>query len=348
MSRTSSDGRLRTGLCGLLAAAWLMAWPARAEPAAERRGAILEVDEENDWFAGTDRHYTQGARMVYLGAERSAEQGWTAGWPAIVIRPAAVRWGAELGQSIYTPENLAARLPVNYDRPYAGWLYAGAVLQRRGTTAGGLPAWENIRLQLGVIGPASLAEAQQELAHFIGGFQKAYGWANQLHNEPGLALKVQRAWRLAPWKGLADNVDVIPHAGGSLGNVDTSLRAGALLRLGWRLPDDFGVQTIDSLALSAGGRSASAADRTRSCYFFGGIEGRAVAYNAFLDGDLFQNSQSVDKRPFVFELKTGLAIQWNRVDLAFSLVFRSEEFVGQNRWDDFGAIVLQWNFQGDR
>ena len=350
MNKLGSNVRLGAGLGGLLAAGWLGAAPAGADPAgtanrdpaADRRGAVLEADEENDWFAGTDRHYTQGARIVYLGAEDRADRGLAARLPAVGFQPSAVRWGGELGQSIYTPENLAARLPQTYDRPYAGWLYTGAVLQRRGLTAGGLPTLENIRLQLGVIGPDSFAQEQQEWAHFAGGFQRARGWDNQLPNKPGLALKVQRACRLAAWQGSVADVDVIPHVGASLGNVDTSLRAGAQLRLGGRLPDDFGRQTIDALAISDGGRPVAAADRRRNWYVFAGVEGRAVGYNAFLDGNMFRSSLSVDKRPFVFELQSGLVIQWSRVDLSFVMAFRSEEFVGQDRWDDFGAITLRW------
>ncbi|MCX7009743.1 MAG: DUF2219 family protein, partial [Kiritimatiellaeota bacterium] len=60
---------------------------ARAEdvPARTERGAVLEVTEENDWFAGTDRHYTQGFRAVYLGAEHS-QSHWLGEFAAVGIR----------------------------------------------------------------------------------------------------------------------------------------------------------------------------------------------------------------------------------------------------------------------
>lgn len=339
-------------MAGVLAAAWLGAadapawvWVERGDgPAAETdlRGAMLEADEENDWFAGTDRHYTQGARVAYLDAEAPAAPAGFLGRPLLGLRPAAVRWGGEVGQLIFTPEDLAARQPLANDRPYAGWLYAGAVLQRRGTTFGKLPALESIRLQVGIVGPDSLTEAQQEGAHFVGGFQKAYGWSNQLPNEPGLALKVQRACRLASWQGAAGDADIIPHAGFSLGNVDTSFRAGTQVRLGWRLPADFGYRNIEALGMADGGRSVTEGRRLRGLYLFGGVEGRAVLYNEFLDGAVFRDSLSVDRRPFVVEWQAGLVVQYNQWDVAFAYVLRSAEFIGQGQWDTFGSVSVRW------
>ena len=343
MSSRHLHRRSRVIGVAVLAAAWLGNAAARGQaPAAELRGAALELNEENDWFAGTDRHYTQGARILYLGAEHAVMPGtrWDYALPG--FRPAARRWGGEVGQSIYTPENLSAQPPPADDRPYAGWLYAGLVCQRRGQTAGGLPVLENLRLQVGIIGPYSGAEKQQEAAHFIGGFQKARGWNGQLPNEPAAALKAQRTWRLAFLSTPVGAVDLLPQAGLSLGSMDTSLRAGFQLRIGWPLPDDFGSPTIEALAIAAGGRPAAA--RRRGFHIFGGGEGRAVAYNTLLDGSVFRSSASVDTRPFVFEGRAGCALQWDPLDLLFSMVLRSEEFVGQNQWDSFGSISLRWNF----
>ena len=308
------------------------------------RGPLLALTEENDCFAGTDRHYTQGFRAVYLGSESSAAC-WLRQFAAYGIRVDSWRWGFEIGQSLFTPENLTATEPLPNDRPYAGWLYAGPVLQRRGVDSiAGLPALENVQLQLGVVGPGALARQTQESAHFIGGFQKAAGWQNQLGNEPGGALKYERTWRFASGALRDWNAELLPQAGGSLGNVDTSARFGAMLRAGWRLPDDFGVQNIDSLAIADGGSWVGATSRRLGFYIFARAEGRAVGYNEFLDGNLFRDSPHITKRPFVGELQGGVVFIFARMELSLMLIYRTKEFDGQDCEDTFGSVSLQVDF----
>lgn len=337
---------------------------ARAAPQADlppgpaERGPVLEMTEENDCVAGTDRHYTQGARIVYLDAE-SSQPHWLKDVAALDLRVDTWRWGFELGQSLFTPENLEAAYPLPHDRPYAGWLYAGPVLQRRGVTPGlGVPALENLQLQLGVVGPGAMAKEEQNAAHFVGGFGVAEGWRYQLGNEPGCALKYQRAWRLAPGGPRDWSVEMLPHVGGSLGNVDTSARIGTTLRGGWHLPDDFGVQTIDSLGVADGGCFAATPQRRFGWYLFARAEERAVGYNEFLDGNVIRNtgyneyldgklvwvSPHVAKRPFVCELQGGLVLVFARLDFAFTMVYRSREFYGQDGEDAFGSLSLRVMF----
>ena len=48
-----------------------------------------------------------------------------------------------------------------------------------------------------------------------------------------------------------------------------------------------------------------------------GLEGWAVAYTAFLDGNLYQDSHSVDKEPLVAEWKTGAVWVMGRAEIGF-------------------------------
>lgn len=344
---------LRAGIIAMLLTGWhaLEASAAAMLPdvhSADSQGAILELNEENDFFAGADRHYTQGIRLAYLSADNCIPT-WSRAWikriPAFGFRPDICRTGLELGQSLYTPQDTSTEEPIPNDHPYAGWLYSGVVLQRRGFTRSMyIPVLETMRIQIGIVGPSSMAEQAQDIIHLAVSFTHPQGWRNQLHNEPGLAAKYQRAWRWSLKEQHGWNTELIPHAGASLGNVDTSLRAGATLRMGWHLPDDFGIQTIDSLGITEGGRSSSADTRAWGFYGFIGTEGKAVAYTTFLDGNLFEAGPSVDKRPLVAELKSGLALVFSRAELAFVYVVRSEEFYGQEAVDVFGSAFLKWKF----
>ena len=74
---------------------------------------------------------------------------------------------------------------------------------------------------------------------------QAKGWAFQLQDEVGANVTFERRWRV--YSRLADDTlgfDIVPHAGASLGNVQTFANAGATVRLGFNLPSDFGIELI--------------------------------------------------------------------------------------------------------
>ena len=136
----------------------------------------------------------------------------------------------------------------------------------------------------------------------------------------------------------------MPHLGASVGNVDASLRAGATLRMGWRIPDDFGVATIDGTGISDGGRSADAQNNRHGAYAFVRVEERYVGYNEFLDGTLFPGYERVTMRRGVGDLQGGLVLVAPRFDIAFTMTYRMLEFYGQDGEDIFGSLMLRCKF----
>lgn len=309
------------------------------------QGPVFTCLEENDFIVRTDRHYTQGLKVSYLQRDNVLPgflKRFSDWLPEVGFEKKVDKFGYAAGQSILTPDDLDTAAPLPGDRPYAGWLYAGFILHRRGLT-GRYPSLESLQLDLGVIGPEAQAEETQDLFHG----EDANGWDNQLDSEFGLALRYQRAWLLSPQLAQLDAarwLDLIPHVGFSLGNVETSFRFGGTMRLGWNLPDDFGVQSIDALATTEGGRSPSRKAGRYGAYVFTGVEGRAVAYTAFLDGNLFHDSLRVDKETFVGEWRSGLIIVLNRVELGYTYILRSKEFKTQDDRDRYGSAFLKCKF----
>lgn len=318
--------------------------PSPGDGAEPRQGATISLIEENDFLVLEDKHYTQGGSLVYLGADDAMPAGclrWLKECPAPGMVVTRARLGFELGQQMYTPADLRTPTLIVDDRPYAGWLFGGVIVQRRGfTPERHIPVLESFRLQGGVIGPDALAEEAQGFFHNILNNRQALGWTNQLPNEPGIMLKYQRAWRME----LSSSAEFIPHAGVSLGNPETSLRVGGKIRVGWHLPSDFGVQRMDSLAVSDGGRTGNEGSGAWGGYFFFGAEGRVVLYNEFLDGSLYRDSHHVNKNYFVADLELGAVLELGRFELALTGVYRSEEFHGQNGYDPFASFQLKYKF----
>jgi hypothetical protein len=341
--------------CLALASATLSA----AEPVpTDLLGPAFHLVAENDMVVRTDRHYTHGTKFTLLGSEAAVADApagfhfprWLADHtPDLGARPAAVRLGASLVQSIYTPTDISVSTLQLDDRPYAGVLYASLLLQKRGATAGGTAVLDTWRMDLGVIGPESQAEDAQNTVHRVRNLGTANGWAHQLKTEPALALRCQRTWRWA--QGAADGWgwDVLPAAGLSLGNLGTYAGIGGQVRAGWRLPGDFGVQTIDAISVPHVGRTSAAATG-RGIFAFAGFEGRAIAYNAFLDGNLWRASHHMSKFPLVADGKFGLVYSGKRFDVSLTQVIRSKEFVGQREIDAYGALALsvKWDHPATR
>lgn len=319
------------------------------EPLVFDRGAIAVINEENDFFVNTDRHYTQGIKVAYLhedghmplGMHRVAD--WLPNW---AFEPSTGRSGYFVGQNMYTPADLAVRERLFRDRPYAGWLYAGLLLHRHGVTPRSRrPMQESWELELGTIGSPSLARQAQTWVHEIRGFAVPQGWMNQLHSEPGFRLKYERSWRLdlAGRDGVGPGVDAIPWVGGAAGTVEDSARVGGVVRVGLNLPRDFGVRIIDSLSTTDGGLS-----RSRPAYWgghvFAGFEGRGIARNAFLDGNLTGYSQSIKRIPFVGDAMVGFNLELHHVEVGYIHVFRMPEFEGQTEHNEFGCVYLKFRF----
>jgi hypothetical protein len=330
-----------------LAAACVLTFVAAftAFAAESRRGSVLTITEENDLVVKTDRHYTQGLRLTLLLDD--AYPRWADSWmkklPQMRMRDAVNKFGVAVGQNIYTPRDTLTSALLKDDRPYAAWLYLGAIWQRRGMLGERMAALDSAELDLGIVGRAALGEDAQTWVHQVRGFEVPKGWHHQLRNEPAVQLRLARQWRFSAGARDGFSADVIPELGASLGNVATTGNAGAVVRFGFNVPDDFGVQTIDSLPSNSDARSAE--DRNRfGLYGFAGVEGRLVGYTTFLDGNMFRASHSIEKQWWVADFKIGCVAVFKYCDVWFSYVLRTREFVGQGDTNTFGSAGISVKF----
>jgi len=304
-----------------------LAGTAMADPTPAR---LASLTFENDFFAGYDRHYTNGLQAAFL-VDRSRMPRWLQAAPPI-------KWSAEpqvvfaAGQRIYTPADTIAAIPDPADRPYAGWAYVMADVRTR--SAGTI---DHVTASLGVVGPASLARQTQDFAHNILGEQDSNGWSHQLHNEPALLLGYERAWpAVASGRFGGEDYDVALRVGGDIGNVMTYADAGAVLRVGRNLPSDIPVTHI-SLGPPRDGYRGTA---QFGWYGWIGLDGRAVAHNIFIQGNTFRDSPGVTLETFGGDLQVGVALAWPTARVGFTYVERSREFEGQPSPDRFGQLTL--------
>jgi len=130
-----------------------------------------------------------------------------------------------------------------------------------------------------------------------------------------------------------------------LGNVLIQAQAGAQLRLGYNLPDDFGTTLLRGFGSMPFPQYSSQAPAPQfGVYAFASAGGTAVAHNISLDGNSFQDSPHVDKRPFFPTTEIGATLWTRWFEADFTYVYWGKEFYGQQKDSRFGAISLSWFF----
>ena len=150
---------------------------------------------ENDIFGGTDKHYTNAAKVTWLsaslGQDSPARKITNLGrylpfWNASKLADTSMHMAFSLGQNIFSRDIEQSSLIVD-DRPYAGWSYFSSAIQWRK-----MMSFKTFEISLGIVGPSSLAEESQKIVHnWLSGSEKPMGWSNQLSDEAGLMVTWQ-------------------------------------------------------------------------------------------------------------------------------------------------------------
>jgi len=360
--------------------------------------ASLSLTVENDLFVSTDSNYTNGWKISAASGEVAAKTPAHC-LPAFFrvqqeIGNRALEWLdtdpskdtgrdvlgrnflAKVGQAMYTPRDLRQSALIVNDRPYAGWLYFGLGYHVRSQTKpspaavvdGAHPAeqrLDSLEVNLGVIGPLSLAKQAQDLIHDMRGFARFEGWGNQLRNEIGLQLVYERkfksrmplSFRESEWPACRPGgggpaycspgaaVELIRYSGVSLGNVSTRGYVGGELRAGWNIPNDFGTFSIrpggdNPAPVSVTETLDESMRRPLGVHIFAGLKGAVSVREFHLDGNFFSDSHKVTRIPLVGEANAGIALQWGPLQLAVSRVARSKEFTQQGRRHAFGQLFI--------
>lgn len=306
-------------------------------------GSFLTFNFENDMIGGgNDRNYTSGVRATYYKMGAKVPEFFDLIDDAVptfsINKTTSIYYS--VGQNLYTPKDITQTVQDPNDRPWAAFLYGSAGLNT--ITNNHI---DNLETTIGVIGPPALGKPIQKFIHKnISDSPSPRGWGNQLHFEPGLMVSWERSWPSQyEIKSHGWTAGASPHAGITLGNIYTYANAGVSFRLTpyeGRWQDD----PIRVRPAQPGTGSFLVPENTFNWYLFGGVEGRAVARNIFLDGNTFGDSHSVDKKYYVADANAGMAFTYNKVRLSYTLVYRTPEFHGQNHGDVFGSVTLGVRF----
>ena len=301
---------------------------------------------ENDFFAGNDRNYTNGIKFIWIPDDATEPPKWASKAANIIpwfpkgnsLKNGSLKHGYAFGQSIFTPDDIRVKNPPKDSHPYAGWLYAtmGVASEKNNQL-------DLVTFTLGIVGPAGMAKDSQKFIHKLIDSDDPKGWGTQLRNELGIILTHKHIWRsVKSYQLNKRQLDLSPYTGAAIGNIHTYANAGATLRYGKNLPNDFGPPRVQP-GMPSETDFGPSSNKT-NWYLFLGLEGKAVARNIFLDGNTFRESRSVDKKPLVADIQFGVVFDWKDLRLGYTHVFRTKEFKTQKNTDGFGSITLNFAF----
>ncbi len=308
---------------------------ANATSEAKDSKGIWSAALENDIFANTDKHYTNGVKFSYLSPETSVSA------PVEIVankflffeQSGHKRFSYSIGQNMFTPKDISATSLQKSERPYAGWLYGSA-----GIISANSSRLDTFEITLGVVGKASLADKTQKFVHKIIGSPKPLGWSNQLKFEPGIIISYERQFRkIASINKQGLQADFTPSIGASIGNIYTNVSGGLMGRIGFDLPADYGPPKIKP---RLSGSDYFEPTKNLGWYLFLGVNTTAAIRNIFLDGNSFKKSHKVKKKNLIGDLQAGITITYKSYRFGYTHVFRSKEFNGQVKPDQFGSLTL--------
>ncbi len=309
----------------------------------EQKSRFITFNSENDLYGGgTDRNYTNGARVTFFDMGASIPQVFRTVDRAVptfsINETTSISYS--LGHNLYTPSDITIAGPQANERPWAAFLYGSA-----GLTSVTNNHVDSLEATLGIVGPAAMGEQIQKAIHrHVSDSPMPKGWAHQLKNEPGLMLSWERSFpERYSFETLGWRANAVPYLGATVGNIYTYANAGASFSLS-PYGDGFQDSPVRVRPAMPGTGAFVIPENTFSWYLFGGVETRAVARNIFLDGNTFANSHSVDKKPFVADVNAGIALTYGKVRASYALIYRTKEFDDQDKGDLFGTVTLGVRF----
>jgi lipid A 3-O-deacylase len=302
---------------------------------------------DNDTFSGNDSAYTAGLAFAWTSAatetygKKNLHRKIV---DAFSFLPTVNEKGYRnylqflLGSEMYTASNIRLADPPPGDHPYAGVLYLDSTIMSMSSIAN-----HQLTLRLGFVGPASGASEVQKWVHEMIGSPIPEGWDTQLKNEPIVNLYYQYSRRLlrrAPSN--RGGFDFTWNGGGGLGNYYIGANVGLMARVGYRLPDNYGVTPLVGRAESLPGVPPP---RKRFCiYAF--LSGQAFGVVRYLptDGNTFVESRSGERGDWYASLSGGVVVGYSRVLLGYRYhgiagLTDPENFKSEKR-EDFGTIML--------
>ncbi|OOQ59301.1 lipid A deacylase LpxR family protein [Mucilaginibacter pedocola] len=297
---------------------------------AQTRGHELGLQSDNDSFLaqGSDRYYTNG---IFAYFRKALDAGSNA-------KLANKVFGLEVGQKLFNPQS-AAIPSVNYlDRPFAGYLFAGASLNWLYKNESNL----KLTARVGVIGPAAGGQGIQEFIHDTFGFYPPEGWEYQIRNTAVVNISAEYNALLAR----AEWIDISAAVYANGGTAFVGAGAGPLIRLG-----NFNQLFQSSSTQSTASKGKNTLLHEHEFFFYYKPQANVVGYDATIQGSMFKDHPEAgtmevtrDIKHFIFSNEVGVNYVSGRFVYGLAAIFNSKDVQYQAKPHQWGSATLLYRF----
>jgi lipid A 3-O-deacylase len=276
-----------------------------------QKPAEIGIITDNDLYTSpeNDQYYTNGLELYYRYLNKHSN-----------IKLAKRITEFRVGQYIYNSQS-AKPADINFhDRPFAGYLFAEAGINKFYLNENVL----KINFQAGVVGPESQAQEVQEGLHNLVGYDKVRGWEYQIHTALGLQAQVYYSNKVLGAK-YYEKVDFHVVGEVNAGTIWTSLNAGLMSRIslgGLLLP--MYDSTLHGAALDTDPEKYKG---RRELFLYLSPMLNYQIYDATIQGGLFNDDSPVTFPliPLRFNAEVGVKYRRNNWNLSYSFNYRGKE-----------------------
>ena len=295
---------------------------------------------ENDTDVDTDFGYTHGAKIGLL-FYRGDTTNSLLNIPFTSSQNTNNFISFAYAQQMFTPYDLDKIEVIKDDRPYAGYSYIEIGLHQ--TTKTNL---DSLTLQTGVVGPSSGMEDLQAFFHKNIDAADAAGWQHQLKNEFIMQLNYMHKWRLEYSKLYGLDSVLVPYAGANIGNASIKASGGALYRIGFNIPKDFGVNSMNEGSFSSLPTESKAIvnDPSKWSLFLNLSAGtNLVARDIFLD-DWYE----VNRNYFNAYGAAGVTARYKKFSIDYQHNYYTKDYEQRSlyrAYKGYGSLIFTYNFE---
>ncbi len=285
----------------------------------------FKSDNDAYLFYGQDRYYTNGLMLYFRRATDQNKLG---------ERLEKFIYEITAGQKMFNAQGGNVPNLDFHDRPFAGYLYAGA-------SANFFYKKESIlktSLELGTVGPRSLGEDAQKFLHQVVGFYEIKGWDYQVKNRLTANLGLQYTRLL--YRSEYNKIDFSFEGYANAGTTFNGAGAGILMRTG----------NINQLFQSGYTNSAigtvlkSAKLVTSETFFYAKPQLNFVVSDGTIEGTLLNTDRKFEAKKFVFAQQLGFNYSSQRFTFDFGLLFKTKEVEDIVRSHQYGTISMFYRF----
>ncbi|MBE9601253.1 lipid A deacylase LpxR family protein [Pedobacter sp. MC2016-24] len=287
----------------------------------------FKSDNDSYLAQGSDRYYTNG---LFINFRHALDQSKLKDGLEKKIYEISV------GQKMYNPISGYAPDPDKQDRPFAGYLYAGAAMSWFHSNESILKT----SAEIGTTGPNSLAEDGQELLHKTVGFYALDGWQYQIKNE--LALNLSASYTRLLHRAESKAIDFSFEGYANAGTTFSGAGLGLLFRAG-------GLNQLFNSAYTnavIGNNAKTKALVKHEVFFYAKPQLNFVAYDATVQGSMFNNNSPVTfgVKPIVFAQQVGFNYSSQRFTFDFGMIFKTKEIKSTAKAHQYGSITMFYRF----